>query len=744
MKLLPMAMFLFSLIASAQTPANRYTDSLDLARPQTYSAYRVSSENPSQLSNADSKQILPGETLVMADLAGPGMVTHIWVTVAQNEFAWPRLLRFRVYYDGAKTPSVDAPLGDFFGIGHGYERNVDSMMVRDSSFGRARNCYWPMPFQKACRITLTNEGNRIVPMFYYHVDCRKYASLPADTRYFHAYYRQERPAVAGRIYEFLNTRGTGHYVGTVLNVIQSQVGWFGEGDDIFYIDGAKHPQICGTGSEDYFTDAWDLRVSNGLWTGIPVAEGVRLGARLTGYRWHVPDPIPFTESIRAGIEHRGWTYNADGKLRAGFEERPDFFSSVAFWYQVGVNEGLSEPPYGQARLPLGNAEQISVVNSIKNVTAEKGKASVLRQVDWSKDLLLLEAEGVGARINVPLDIPADGRYEIIAMIAQAPDYGDYVALLDGKPTNEDKRELATSEVPPPGPEVLHNYLPEVYVAVDRALGWYQLTKGRHTLTFVCVGKDQHSFGYNLGINDVVLEKIPAFTDGITPETKAESVPARPEAAAAVPRGAPVYRGWPLSVYLDKLKRASEADRLDVIRAIGSFRGDAAPAVGEVVKALDDPNVQVRSAAAWAFSQIGPKGAAAAPALAKALSDSDPVVRHLAAIALKEMGPSAAPAVPELIRALDDPSEYVRARAADALGSMGPAARAAVRPLADKLLAKGERGMVLTSVALALGSMGPEAKDALPALEQALKMRRGGVSVQEAILRIEGKPVPTWR
>ena len=98
------------------------------------------------------------------------MVTHIWLTVADNEFAWPRLLRLRVYYDGHKTPSVDAPLGDFFGVGHGSERNVNSNMVHDSSIGRARNSYWPMPYRKSCRITVTNEGKRLVAMFYYHVD----------------------------------------------------------------------------------------------------------------------------------------------------------------------------------------------------------------------------------------------------------------------------------------------------------------------------------------------------------------------------------------------------------------------------------------------------------------------------------------------------------------------------------------------------------------------------------------------
>lgn len=181
---------------------------------------------------------------MLADLAGPGVVTHMWVTIADNEYGWPRLLRLRVYYDGSPTPSVDTPIGDFFAVGHGFEAKVKSLMVVDSSDGRARNSYWPMPFQKSCRITVTNEGHRRVANLYYHVDWEKLPSLPAHTPYFHARYRQALPAQAdGKPYEFLQVTGKGHYVGTVLSVVQAEAGWFGEGDDFFWVDGEKYPSI---------------------------------------------------------------------------------------------------------------------------------------------------------------------------------------------------------------------------------------------------------------------------------------------------------------------------------------------------------------------------------------------------------------------------------------------------------------------------------------------------------------------
>ena len=725
--------------ACAQTADADFQDQMGLARLKIYSSARASSGNSFVHSNDDSKRIMPGETLEIANLSGPGMVTHIWVTVAQNEFGWPRLLRFRVYYDGLKTPSVDAPLGDFFAVGHGAERDVNSMMVRDSSFGRARNTYWPMPFRKACRITVTNEGSRFVPFFYYHVDYRQYASLPADLGYFHAYYRQERPARSGRNYAFLDTKATGHYVGTVMSVVLTQISWFGEGDDLFYIDGAKQPQLYGTGTEDYFNDAWDLRDASALWTGTPIAEGELPGSRLSAYRWHVPDPIAFKKSIWAGIEHSGWTSNPDGSVRSGFEERPDYFSSVAFWYQKGVNEEVTEPPYGYERLPYGNATQIAVEDSIDQVTTEHGTASVLRDVDWAKDILLFKAEGVGSKINVPIDIAEDGRYALVADLAEFSDYGDYTALLDGQPTNVDTRQPATSEIPLPGPEIFRNYLTELYVARDRTLGMFRLSKGRHTLTFVCQGKDPRSVGYNLGINDVVVEKVSdsgAGADGVKEEEEGRQ-------REAVKPGTVVYRGRPLSFYAGRLKSGDGSERVKAIRVIGYFGKEGAAAVPELAAALSDSSAEVRRAAAGSLGLMGPWAVPALPSLGKALSDQDAYVRSLSAIALQAMGAKAAPAVPQLITALSDPNNYVRMSAANALGAVGSASVAAVPALIGRLEIPAEDGFARGDVAHALGEIGPAAKSALPVLKEAVGKRRVGAAAEEAILKIEGKPVPSY-
>jgi hypothetical protein len=609
-------------------------DPFGLLEPKSFLAYRSSSNNPNLDSNDDSKRPIPGETTVLAELEGPGVVSHLWITVAASEHGWPRLLRLRVYYDGSDVPSVDTPLGDFFGVGHGFEAKVQSAMVRVGSEGRSRNAFWPMPFRKSCRITITNEGTRRVQNLYYHVDWRKLSSLPENTPYFHAHYRQALPSRGGGRFTLLDVEGSGHYVGTVFSVVQAEAGWFGEGDDFFYVDGAKTPAIEGTGTEDYFNDAWGLHVSEGAYSGVPVAQGTGLGSRMTAYRWHLPDPIPFTRSLRFEMEHRGWTFQPDGSVKSAFGERTDLISSVAFWYQKGIARGLPDLPYGRARLPQGNAVQIEAERALQEVKVEKGEASLVKELFWSKDVLAFEAQGEGSSIEIPFEVPEDGDYEVTTQVAQGPEYGIYTVLLDGKPPRAPELEHE------PGADVLvkdrfDGYAPETYVGFDHPVGWLRLRRGRHSVTFVCLGKHRESSGHRLGVDTIVLAKT-GF-----------------EAWAWAANAAP--------------PRLRSLEIAELARSLGS----------------EDPIL--RGLAAIALRDSGPRAAEAMDALRAALRDPDVNVRMMAASALGAIGPSAGRAVSDLIAAASVAGEDVQVlrAAASALGAIGSEAGEAI-PVLERL------------------------------------------------------------
>ncbi len=630
------ALVLGALPALSQSINPGLPDPFRLTEPKNFAAFRSSSNNEDWNSNDDSKRPIPGETTVLADLQGPGVVTHIWVTIADNEYGWPKLLRLRVYYDGSPVPSVDAPLGDFFAVGHGFEAKVKSLMVVNSSDGRARNSYWPMPFKKSCRVTVTNEGRRRVANLYYHVDWEKLPSLPENTMYFHARYRQSLPAPAdGSNYVFLEAKGKGHYVGTVMSVVQAEAGWFGEGDDFFWVDGAAKPSIEGTGSEDYFNDAWGLHVNDAPYYGVTVAEGTGLGSRMTAYRWHLVDPIPFDKSLKAEIEHKGWTFNADGAVKSGFGERVDLMSSVAFWYQQGIALDQPPVPYGAARLPQGNALQIEVERSMPEIKSEKGKVSVFPDLFWSKDVVVFEGQGVGSSVTIPFDVPEDGDYEVYAQMAKGSDYGVYTVLLDGKPP------VAPVLEHEPGADVrpqvqFDGYALETYVGADYQVGWPRLTKGRHTLTFQCLGKREDSSGFVVGIDDIVLAK---------------TGPA----------------AWAAAAKLQEPRVPS-----------GS--------VADLAKALSDPNPVTRGLAAMALRNEGPKALPALPALTAALKDPDPNVRMMSGNAIAAIGKGAAPAVPELMAAcsVKDEQIHVLRACAAALGEIGKPAATKALPLLKEL------------------------------------------------------------
>ncbi len=288
----------------------------DLANRKEYRAMKVSSADPTG-KNADARGVAPGETLTLADIKGRGEFTHLWITISSPSPDHLRELVLRMTWDDAASPAVECPVGDFFAQGPGQYVEYHSAPV---SVGgqKALNCYWPMPFRKHAVLTVTNEGAQPVGAFYYNFDYRLDAEAKAGAKdeplYFHTQYRNFFPAPKGTPLTICEARGAGHFVGTVVSVLANSDGWWGEGDDNFYVDGAKDPVISGTGSEDYFCGAWDFgHTFQTPYFGVtfydnPDKGGEKRGIQNTVYRWHLLDPVPFTSALRFTLEHGrgGW------------------------------------------------------------------------------------------------------------------------------------------------------------------------------------------------------------------------------------------------------------------------------------------------------------------------------------------------------------------------------------------------------------------------------------------------------
>ena len=437
--------FVLALLPAPAAPGQAL--GLDVSRLADGRARRATSANPDWRRGQDDwTSVQPGQTLVMAELDGPGVITHVWNTINSQEAGHPRLLRLRIYWDGESEPSVDCPLGDFFAGGHGLDVPLDSLPVRVTANGRARNCYWPMPFAKSARVTLTNEGRRGAAV-YYQIDWRKLDALPADAAYFHAAYRQAFPAPAGENYRVADIAGRGHYVGTVLGVYSLAPGWWGEGDDFFFVDGESDPSLAGTGTEDYFGDAWGFVQQSGPYYGTPLVEDIKQPvSRQAAYRWHLPDPIPFDESLRVELEHRGVVRNAEGKIVSHTGDRPDDYSSVAFWYQVEPHKPFGELPPGYARLGFDETLTLEGAALVEASAATAGEITVEPHThnagrgveDVVVDTLRWTPgdDGVGATLTValpPAEVPITG---LLLSVRHMAGGGMFDVLIDGEPVGE--------------------------------------------------------------------------------------------------------------------------------------------------------------------------------------------------------------------------------------------------------------------------------------------------------------------
>ncbi len=292
-------------------------------------------------------RINPGETFTMAVIDGPGAIQHIWMTPTGN---W-RFSILRIYWDDEKDPSVECPVGDFFGMGWNQYSHLVSAPVCVNP-GSAFNCYWVMPFRKKCRITLENINDADPMTLYYQVDYTL-TDVPADAGYFHAQFRRANPDESS-VYTIADgIKGKGQYVGVYLAWGVNNNGWWGEGEIKFFMDGdSKFPTICGTGTEDYFCGSYNFDREGkytefcspytGLVQVIKPDGTYKSQQRFGLYRWHIMDPVRFESDLKVTIQDLGW------RQGGRYLPQQSDIASTCFWYQTEPHARFPKLPAWQA------------------------------------------------------------------------------------------------------------------------------------------------------------------------------------------------------------------------------------------------------------------------------------------------------------------------------------------------------------------------------------------------------------
>jgi len=308
--------------------------------------------------NADAWLLEPGEARVLADIKGPAVITHIWMTQSRHY----RECLLRITWDNARHPSVVVPLGDFFCLGHGIVNSFQSLLFSGSTqhnnrfnAGCALNCYVPMPFRERAVVELVNESKEPHGQYFY-IDYEAMQEIPADAGYFHAEFHRENPfrgwgpSVRGNPvnkgraawennYVILETKGRGHYVGCNYSITNFCGGWWGEGDDMIWVDGYKWPpDLHGTGSEDYLNQAWGMQDNAFLRNGSSIFENNTNGYQ-SSYVFHIENPVRFKKDLKVTIEH-GHANNLANEV-----------SSVAYWYAEKPTRIRNVPPVAK-RMPV--------------------------------------------------------------------------------------------------------------------------------------------------------------------------------------------------------------------------------------------------------------------------------------------------------------------------------------------------------------------------------------------------------
>lgn len=452
-------------------------------------------------SNSDNRSVPPGATQVLMDVKGPGTITHLWLTFlgpepqgwAKNGSATHQDMLLRIYWDDNTKPGVEAPVGDFFANAFGKRNEVISLPVTVED-GDSYNCFWQMPFRKSARVEIVNEGTKPISLLYYNIDWIKLDTLPMDTPYFYAQYRQEYPVQKGRDYVLLETQGKGHYVGTVLSVRTRSPSWFGEGDEKIYIDGEARASIWGTGTEDYFLSAWGLKTTSTPFAGVPYFDqwGI-IGGHTSAYRWHLADSIVFQKGIKVTFEHFGWISPDENPnyKSTSWNEREDDYSSVAFWYQAGKPTFAERAPPGRDRR-LPSLERLTLpAHEFTGSTNHGAGQAVAQKLSFYDipQLLYRAADSDGAWLEIPFEVKIKEPLRLLLNATISYDFGKYQVSVDGVKVGG----------------ILDFYNPKTDTREFHLLDFWP-EAGKHTLRLECTGKNYQSQGYYAGIESVRLRE----------------------------------------------------------------------------------------------------------------------------------------------------------------------------------------------------------------------------------------------
>ena len=335
--------------------------------------------------NDDRLYIAPGETVVIADIPGAGIINHIWMTHQNGDFVEEknslRKVQLKMYWDGEENPSVLAPLGDFFGMGHGMCRNyVSAPLQMSPEDGKGFNCWWPMPFKKNFKIEVVNDCNTDL-ILYFYIDYEVHSTVDENAMYFHALWHREltkgktKEEMGDHVnwchggentdgegnYVVCDVEGEGHYCGCNVNIVNLDPtylwNWPGEGDDMIFVDGENWPpELHGTGTEDYVNMAWcPTQEYSAPFHGLILGGENNWKGKITYYRYHIQDPISFKKSIKVTIEH-GHNNN-----------RSDDWSTTAYWYQTKQHKQFDEILPVEERMPI-DENHFSFTGRVRNVS----------------------------------------------------------------------------------------------------------------------------------------------------------------------------------------------------------------------------------------------------------------------------------------------------------------------------------------------------------------------------------------